>query len=136
MAELTIKNLMEKVEKQRQTFSDDYAPLHKTRIDAIQRLSDLIELSETPKRNTKKKRAKIIATDLWDFSPEVFVLCALAETPSRLGCLKADDYAIKFQRWWKEVQHPEGLDKTIAQLLEDQVLLSLKHKVRNNSPGQ
>jgi hypothetical protein len=114
---LTDEKLLELVEKERHTFSGDYFPLHHKNLDAVKKCSDLIAQDRNSiHRNTPKTRAHTILTDIWAHLPEVFVLCSLAITPTRLGTLKSRDYLRKLLKWWEKAEQPKALVETIIRL--------------------
>lgn len=116
LEDLTTAALVLGAAKELATFADEYVPLHRDRIVAIEKWTALVLLKEIPKRNQAKKRAKIIATDIWEFRPEVFVLCALCVGPTFLGSLKSKIYIGDIQSWWANSQAPHGLTEALSQL--------------------
>jgi hypothetical protein len=110
---LTNENLVNLLREELERFSEDYYPLHQKQLKAIQRCTDLVGEEESKLvRNTPKRRAHIILKDLWTHIPEVFLLCSLAITPTRLGCLKSINYMEFISRWWRDIGVvPEGLSK-------------------------
>lgn len=101
--------LMQELEK----FSDDYYPLHSSQLNAIKRCRSLVGIDDSEVGdNTTKRRARIILVDLWTHSPEAFLLCSLAITPSHLGTLKSTDYMKDVIQRWENVEVPRGITKT------------------------
>jgi hypothetical protein len=102
----------------RGTFSNDYIPLHDKKIAAIKKCADLVAIDpRSILRNVLKSRAHTILTDIWTYShPEVFVLCSIATTITRLGGLKSTDYIRKLREWWDKADKPDGLRQTVKKL--------------------
>ena len=111
MSRLTNETLIDLLEKQRCTFTDQYRPLLTAQETALQKANGLIaEPLESLKRNHSRKKAYRILIDIRNcISHDVFVLCALATNPSALGTSKLLDHVSKIRCWWEGVQHPEGL---------------------------
>lgn len=133
---LTDDELLDLIEKERSAFSDDYVPLHHEKLDALKKCSNLVAKDRNSiSRNTQKRRAHIILTDIWAYLPEVFVLCSLATNPTKLGTLKSRDYLGKLLRWWKEADQPRALLETVERLSE--ILPSRKAGLTSNDsiPG-
>ncbi|KAI1437348.1 hypothetical protein GGR50DRAFT_97704 [Xylaria sp. CBS 124048] len=76
-------------------------PLHSDQVDAIQRCTVLVN-SPVSTKNTPKRRAKRILSDLWKYNPQLFVLCSLAMYPSRIGMLKSTNYLEAMVEWLKQ----------------------------------
>ena len=114
---LTEETLLVLVENERCYFLDDFFALHSDRINSIKNSSELVRTKrDSIHRNTVKRRAHIFLTDVWELQPEMFVLCSLAATPSRLGTLKSKNYIAKLTRWWREVEQPRLLTKIVEKL--------------------
>ncbi|KAH8910550.1 hypothetical protein BR93DRAFT_274356 [Coniochaeta sp. PMI_546] len=111
---LTTSGLIKLLEDELNTYSSEYYPLHASRLKRIEKCSTLVDADagEFP-TNVPKRRAHSILRDLWTYAPQVFFLCASATTPTDLGTLKSTDYMSSVVRWWKDVEVPEGLTKTI-----------------------
>lgn len=109
--QLTDDSLIDLLEKQRCTFTDQYRPLLTAQETALQKADSIAkEPLESLKRNYSKKKANAILNDIKScISPEVFVLCALAVNPSALGTAKLGDYVSTIRRWWERTSHPKGL---------------------------
>ncbi|KAF8856867.1 hypothetical protein BDZ45DRAFT_745051 [Acephala macrosclerotiorum] len=108
---LTNETLIDLLEKQRCTFTDQYRPLLTAQEIAFQKANGLIaEPLESLKRNYSRKKAYHILNDIRNcISHDVFVLCALATNLSALGTSKLLDHVSKIGCWWEGVQHPKGL---------------------------
>jgi hypothetical protein len=111
---LTDEILRDLADEMRQCFGEDYIPLSKAQSAATKKCSDLVVQEPTSwSRNTIKTRAHTILSDLWTYSPEIFILVALSVTPTKLGTLKSDKYLQVLLRWWNSVHHPKGLQEII-----------------------
>ncbi|KAI1489424.1 hypothetical protein F5X96DRAFT_670696 [Biscogniauxia mediterranea] len=108
MEPLTNKDFVDLLKTQYERFSDKYFPLHQSHLDAIRRCTDIVD-ADNVRRNVPKKRTRTILNDLWTHSPEVFVLAALAFTPTKIGTLKSRDYMGDILEWWEGKKIPGGL---------------------------
>lgn len=116
---LTDEELLELLDIARKSFSNDYIPLHDTKIAAIKKCADLVAIDRSSiVRNALKSRAHTILTDIGKYHPEVFVLCSIATTITRLGSLKSKDYIRKLREWWDNAKKPDGLRQTVEQLAD------------------
>lgn len=112
--ELTTVKLLDLLETERRTFSDDYLPFTQKELQAITKYSNLLAQDRTTiRRNIPKTRAHIILSDIWAHNSEIFVLCALATNPTSLGSLKSQDYLRTLLGWWNGVEHPKGLTEAM-----------------------
>ena len=98
---LTDESLIRLLEEQRCTFNDQYRPLLTVQETALQKAIKIAaESSEVMNRNHSKKKANRILNDVKNcISPDVFVLCALATTPSALGSSRLGDYVSAIGTW-------------------------------------
>ena len=111
---LTTTRLIALLESERNAFSNEYLPLSQQQLASLRRFSDLVQLNKSAiHHNVAKKRAQTIMSDFWGHAPEVFILCALVMTFARLGSLKSNDYLRPTLSWWRQVEHPKGLDETV-----------------------
>ena len=110
-SQLTDESLINLLENQRRTFTDQYRPLLTAQETALQKANGVVaEPQESLKRNYSKKKANNILNDIKNcISHDVFVLCALVTIPSTLGASKLGDYVSTIGRWWEGVDHPKGL---------------------------
>jgi hypothetical protein len=118
MPSLTDEKLIELLEGERKTYSREYVPLHQTKITSIEKCCKLA--AENPKdirRNVPRKRACMILSDLWASAPAVFVLCASVIPPNTLGSNPSTTYLVGVLKWWREVDHPQGLIDTVRELV-------------------
>lgn len=105
---------IELLDKELERFSDDSFPLSDKQLQAIRRCTNLVNTDKSDiGDNAPKRRARGILIDLWTHIPEVFFLCSLATTPTLLGTLKSEDYLKFVSQWWKNVDVPSGLTKTL-----------------------
>jgi len=115
--DLTNEKLINILETERRTYTDELVPLHPTKLSLIQKSVALtIQNRDSIKRNVPKKRAHIILNDLWTSIPEAFVLSTAAILPYKLGSLKSTTYLRNILEWWKGVEHPKALTLTVHRL--------------------
>jgi hypothetical protein len=106
--------LIDLLDKEIKKFSDDYFPLHSDQLKGVKRCTALVDTGESEiGDNAPKRRARTILTDLWTHVPEAFFLCSLATSPTHLGTLTSIDYMKPVLQWWKDVNVPLGMTKTI-----------------------
>jgi hypothetical protein len=130
---LTEDSLRDLADEMRQCFGEDYIPLSKAQSAATRKCSDLVAENPTSwSRNTVKRRAHTILSDLWTHSPELFALVALSVTPTKLGTLKSDKYLQVLLRWWNNVHHPKGLQEVINN--HSDILPSRKENPQKENP--
>lgn len=117
--QLTAEKLLDLVETESRTFSDDYLPFTHKQSQAVKKCSDLLAQDRTRiRRNIPKARAHIILSDIWAQSPEIFVLCALTTNPTSLSSLKSQDYLRILLGWWNKGHHLKGLTEAINRHLD------------------
>ncbi|KAF8847845.1 hypothetical protein BDZ45DRAFT_681624 [Acephala macrosclerotiorum] len=89
--------------EQNQAFSSCYVPAEK-------QLKSWIILRDTNpesiRQNAFKKRANRWSQILFNYSKELFTLCALAIPWSTLGDVRTKDDVLEIIEWWGIVQHP------------------------------
>lgn len=106
---LTCNQLIKLVEEQKGSFIGEFRTL--TPKEEARRAKADELFSKKPKRlNDKQRRARIILRNLKiNVCTEVFLLCALATTPTGLGFSQLGDYIAKLSKWWAATDHPNGL---------------------------
>jgi len=86
---LTENNLRDLTNKTRKCFGEDYIPLSNAQCAASRRCSDLVAMNPISwSRNTAKRRAHTILSELWTHSSELFLLVALVCPSNKAGNLK------------------------------------------------
>ncbi|KAF7570509.1 hypothetical protein PtrM4_105110 [Pyrenophora tritici-repentis] len=132
---LTDESLCDLADAARKCFGEDEEdeiPLTEIQIAAIKKCSDLVvENPASSQRNTSKRRAKAILTELWTHRPELFILVALSVNITKLGTLKSDKYLQVLLRWWNSVDHPKGLKEIVSDLSD--ILPPRKERLRKES---
>lgn len=104
---LSCEDLIELLEIQRGTFTNVIQPLRAVQKARLTKANDLISKAIL---NDKQRKARDIFITLRDhICYEVFLLCALATTPSGLMFSKLGDYHGKVITWWTGAEHPQGL---------------------------
>ena len=108
---LTDPSLIDLLEKQRCNFTDRYRPLLAAQATALSKANNTLAAApESLNRNYGKKKANRILTDIKNcVGCDVFILCALATSPSALGSSKLNDYISTIENWWDQVTHPRCL---------------------------
>jgi hypothetical protein len=77
--------------------------------NAIKACTKCIALdSASFKRNTIKKRAHAILTNIWQQSPALFVVVALSSNITQLGTMKSKHYLRVLLAWWTSLNRPDG----------------------------
>lgn len=110
---LTCEDLIGLLEIQRGDFTNVIQPLRAVQEARLRKANELISKSTL---NDKQRKARNIFITLRDhICYEVFLLCALATTPSGLMFSKLGDYHGKVTTWWAGAEHPQGL-LNLAQL--------------------
>lgn len=106
---LTCEDLIELLEIERGAFTDVIQPLLALQEARLRKANDLIS-KNIDNLNDKQRKARYIFITLRDrICYEVFLLCALATTPSGLMFSKLGDYHEKIITWWTSAEHPRGL---------------------------
>lgn len=91
---LTDQALVNLLEKQRCNFTHRYRLLRAAQAIALSKVYNILAaVPESLNRNSGKKKANRILIDIKNcIGNDVFVLCALATSPSSLGSSKLNDY--------------------------------------------
>lgn len=116
---------VELLECERATFDDDAYPLPKHQKDAFEVCCELLKEEETSmakrskQRRSTRHRAHTLLCDVFSgVGPEVFLLCTLCTTISKLATVSLKSLIPELRRWWKTVSHPAGLTETARELCE------------------
>ncbi|KAF2650677.1 hypothetical protein K491DRAFT_124953 [Lophiostoma macrostomum CBS 122681] len=107
----TLNKLLHRIEASKDSFSETFAPLTQAQIRKIQKVSAFIA---RPTGRHDSSRSVVVLTEIWNCTPQVFVLCALTNSPSKFFRLCREAYLQKLIAWWDRVDHPAGL----AQILD------------------
>ena len=123
---------LELLDCERATFDDDAYPLPKHQKDAFELCCELLKEEETSMANRSKQRrsiryrARTLLSDVFSgVGPEVFLLCTLCTTISKLATVSLKVLIPELRRWWKTVSHPTGLTETARELCEANSISSL-----------
>lgn len=106
---LRFDELIKLVEEQKSSFTEEFRTLTPKEEARRTKADDLI--SKEPKGlNDKQRKARTILRNLkLNVGHEVFLLCALATTPTGLGVSQLGDYIGMLSKWWEATDHPDGL---------------------------
>lgn len=113
---LLATTFIEQLEAERVTFDDDTHSLPKYQKDAFESCCQLLQedgasLAQRSKQHRSSRlRARTLLIDVFDgFGAEVFLLCTLATTITRLFTITHKDLFPMLRTWWKTAEHPHGL---------------------------
>jgi hypothetical protein len=106
---LRCDELIKLVEEQKGSFTEEFRTLTPKEEAKRAKADDLI--SKEPKNlNDKQRKARTIFRNFkFNVGNEVFLLCALATTPTGLGVSQLGDYIGRLSKWWAATDHPDGL---------------------------
>ncbi|ELR10097.1 hypothetical protein VC83_07571 [Pseudogymnoascus destructans] len=106
---LRCDELIKLVEEQKSSFTEEFRTLTPKEETRRTKADDLV--SKGPKGlNDKQRKARTILRNLkLNVGHEVFLLCALATTPTGLGVSQLGDYIGMLSKWWEATDHPGGL---------------------------
>ncbi|KAI2634624.1 hypothetical protein GGS21DRAFT_518690 [Xylaria nigripes] len=127
MSELTLDNFITGLQKQLESILEEQPPrtkLHSSDIDAIERSVALVQLQKNITKNTPKRRAKRILSDILKEDAGIFALCSLAFYPSHLGSLKSPEYISIINGWKSDERRTDLLDKFFNIVKQSSSLLS------------
>lgn len=106
---LRCDELIKLVEVQKGFFTGEFRTLTPKEEARRSKADELIP--KTPKSlNDKQRKARTILRNLKvNVGNEVYLLCALATTPTGLGVSQLGDYIGRLSKWWAATDHPNGL---------------------------
>jgi len=114
---------IELLECERAKFDHGAYPLPKHQKDAFDLCCDLLKEEETSlakrskQRRSTRSRAHTLLSDVFlGVGPEVFLLCTLCTTISKLATIPLKSLIPELRRWWKTVSRPAGLTETAKEL--------------------
>ena len=126
--------LIARLDLERQKFDENAQLLQQNQVDAFNKCLDLLQESATSLANrprqsrSRRLRARTNLTSIFSkIGPEVFLLCALAQSISKLGQKPPDnlDLVAQLQSWWASVSHPRGLTETANTICEANAISTL-----------
>ena len=107
---------VERLETERATFDDESHPLPKYQKDAFELCCKLLQEDEaslaqrSKQHRSSRLRARTLLIDVFEgLGAEVFLLCTLATTITKLSTITHSDLFPKLRAWWKTAEHPHGL---------------------------
>ena len=123
---------VELLDCERATFDDDAYPLPKHQKDSFELCCELLKEEETSmakrskQRRSTRYRARTLLSDVFSgVGLEVFLLCTLCTTISKLATVSLKTLIPELRRWWKTVSHPAGLTETARELCKANSISSL-----------
>ena len=107
-------------------FDDVAYPLTNHQQNAFQGCCRLLEETESSlqrlsrtQRNTRQ-RARDLLVDIYrGVGTEVFLLCALSITISKLGAVPQKNLLPQLRKWWNTTSRPKGLSETSTTLCKE-----------------
>ncbi len=113
---MSATTFFERLEMERATFDDEAHPLPKYQKDAFESCCKLLQedaasLAQRSKQHRSSRlRARTLLIDVFNgLGTEVFLLCTLATTITKLSTITHSDLFPKLRAWWKTAEHPHGL---------------------------
>ena len=108
---VTAHALIELLERARCDFLDPGRSLSARESASLQKANELL-IAPPRSRNSNRKKTREFLLDVKNcISPDVYILCATAVYPSRLGSSNLDGFVQKISRWWRRVVQPPQLTK-------------------------
>ncbi|KAI9780729.1 MAG: hypothetical protein M1816_002682 [Peltula sp. TS41687] len=137
----THKWFIELLESQRATFDDEAYPLPKYQSDAFQSCYELMREHPFSKRSKQRRSTMMqthtLLTDVFlSVGPEVFLLCTLSTSISKLATITLKGLVPELRRWWKTVSHPQGLSKTANELCQANSVDTLVNSARKRKHSE
>jgi len=112
----SIQWLIEQLERERKTFTDQAYPLLTYQKAKIQPYDHLLQESKESlskgsiQRKSRRTRVRTVLQDIYSvFGVEVFFLCTQATTITELGTVTPAGLLPSIGSWWSGVLHPRGL---------------------------
>jgi len=113
-----IEGLIPRLDLERRKFDENAQVLVESQVDAFNKCRDLLKesaasLAKRPKQTRSRRlRARTNLANIFSkIGPDVFLLCALGQSISKLGDKLPNDFDLvtQLQSWWASVSHPRGL---------------------------
>ncbi|RMZ79124.1 hypothetical protein DV738_g3541, partial [Chaetothyriales sp. CBS 135597] len=101
---LTDNDLVDRLEEQRQNFTRGLFALTTNQQTNLKRYSSLVDLRRVT-RNTAKRRVQIFVQDVWNYDPQVYLLCAISTTMQELRSFHSQTYLMSLTLNQFEVQN-------------------------------
>ena len=134
------ESIIRKIETERQKFANGACPLLQGQSDAFDVWCNLMQESATSLRKcsrqhrSRRLRARTLLGNIFSkLGPEVFLLCALATTISKLAETPREEFVTKLQSWWTEASHPQGLTQIAKEICEANSIETLVAQFANDA---
>jgi len=134
------ESIIEQFETERQNFSESACPLLPKQSDGFDAWCNLLQESATSlvkrsrQHRSRRLRARTLLGNVFSkLGPEVFLLCTLATTISKLAETRREDFVTKLQIWWTKASHPQGLTQTANKICEDNSIATLVAQFINDA---
>ncbi|KAF7509569.1 hypothetical protein GJ744_007969 [Endocarpon pusillum] len=128
---------IELLESERATFDDSPFPLPKHQNDAFTLCCELLREDQvslakrSKQRRSTRVQARTLLSDIFlGVGPEVFLLCTLSTSISKIASVALKGLVPELRRWWKAASHPHGLTETAKELCEANSISSLVVPIR------
>lgn len=122
----TSETLIQRLETARSMFDDDPHPLSTYQSRAFYLCCDLLWESEASQaqrsrqHRISRKRVRNLLIDVYrDLGADVFLLCTLAASISKLATITHEGLLPKIRAWWKAAARPLGLREIASELCDD-----------------
>jgi hypothetical protein len=133
--------LIELLDAERKTFDDDAYPLPKLQADrfdlccALLKEKGDVEGERSKQRRSFRQKVRALLADIFlNVGREVFLLCCISTTISRLGTVPARHSIIADLRAFsKRTPHPTGLTKVASELCKANSISEVVISLRNGS---
>lgn len=120
---MSVATFIEELESERTTFDDEIHPLPKYQYKAFELCCDLLREDGTSmaqrsdQHRSSRLRVRTLFTDVFvGLGAEVFLLCTLATSITKLSTISHRDLFSQLRAWWKSASHPCGLTETANDL--------------------
>lgn len=85
------------------------------------------------RREDRRKRTRTLLADVFlVLGSEVFLLCTLAASITKLSEIRQRKLIPALQKWWNDTAHPQGLTETAAELCRDYSISTLVSAKKRN----
>lgn len=140
------ETFVEQLEIERSGFDDDAHPLPRYQYDAFCLCRDLLlesdvsQAQRSRQHRISRQRVRNLLIDVYrDLGAEVFLLCTLAASITKLATITHKDLFPKLRTWWKAAACPHGLTEIASELhdahLSDALVQMRKRKRATDDTG-
>lgn len=126
------ESLIQQVEIEWKNFDESTRALTAKQSKAFDVWCDLlregdVQLKKRSKeRRSKRLRARALSERVFmELGPEVFLLCTLATSITKLAENPRENLVPDLRKWWATVPHPQGLTKTANEVCEVKLIAEL-----------